>query len=107
MDDRFRNEGTDGLNGLGNDSYYPGKTPSLGDFSVNIDSKGASDAGQNAKRPQKFEVHIADFGDEPSSNTQPARPSQNNTVRRPVPPTAKSGSLQSRAAARASSLNAG
>lgn len=105
MDDRFRNEGTDGVNSIGNDSYYPGKNPSLGDFSVNIDSKATADFNQGIKKPQKFEVHIADFEDEPvvRSPEKPVRPTQ---PRRPVQPNAQSGSLQRRAAARTTAPNA-
>ncbi len=105
MDDRFRNEGTDGLSGLGNDSYYPGKSPSLGDFSVNIDSKRATDISQGTKKPQKFEVHIADFGDELATRTPQRKPTDGAPARRPVAPSAQSGSLQRRTAARTPSQN--
>lgn len=101
MNDRFRNEGTDGFSGVGNDSYYPGKNPSLGDFSVNIDSKSASDLAKDTKKPQKFEVHIADFGDEPTPQAPVRRPSQSKPVSRPVQPSANSGSIQRRASGRA------
>lgn len=105
MDDRFRNEGTDGYSGIGNDSYYPGKSPSLGDFSVNIDSKGASDFIQNDKKPQKFEVHITDFGDEPTPKAPPRRPAEVTPVRRPASTSLQSGSLQRRAAGRTPSAS--
>ncbi len=100
MDDRFRNEGADGFSGLGNDSYYPGKSPSLGDFSVNIDSKSAADSVQGTKKPQKFEVHITDFDDELTPKAVPRKPAEGTPVRRPVTPSVQSGSLQRRVASR-------
>lgn len=57
MDDRFRNEGADEFNN-GTNSDYPVKTPALGDFSVNIDTK--KDVAPSAPKAKKFEVHIPD-----------------------------------------------
>lgn len=97
MDDRFRNEGSDNFNGIGNDSYYPGKNSSLGDFSVNIDSKSGTDSVQGVKKPQRFEVHIADFEDEPEVKTPQRKTSAEASVRRPLQSAyGQSGSLQRR-----------
>ena len=71
MNDRFRNEGT-GNDERNQNSYYSKKS-SLGDFSVNIDSKSSAGYGHTPSRPKKFEVHIPDFDDEPSY-TPPKRP---------------------------------
>lgn len=99
MDDRFRNEGTNdsftgGSSGL--NSFYSGKVPPLGDFSVNIDSnKGLNDANTvSPPRAKKFEVHIPDIDDEPiapeykGSTEMPPRPVKDSApaARRPSRP---------------------
>ena len=102
MDDRFRNEGSDGFGGQNSGSYYPTKTPSLGDFSVNIDSRSASEGVPMASKPKKFELHIPDIDDvpvtKPSSAPRSAAPrsAASSQTRRP------SGTAASSQARRAS-----
>lgn len=70
MDDRFRNEGTgDSFDKSGStdlNSFYSGKVPPLGDFSVNIDSnKGVNEVNSvPPPKAKKFEVHIPDMDDD-------------------------------------------
>lgn len=85
MDDRFRTEGAENNQG----SDYSGRAPSLGDFSVNIDSKAGSSAGfpLTTSKPKKFEVHIPDIDTVPSERT--AEPGQRR-------PSAQPGASQAR-----------
>lgn len=67
MDDRFRNEGAESSGNQHQDSYYPGKAQSLGDFSVNIESKSRTESFPvTASKPKRFEVHIPDIDEVPS-----------------------------------------
>lgn len=100
MDDRFRDEGTNepvssGSSGLS--SYYSGKVPPLGDFSVNIDSnKGIHDTNTVAPvKAKKFEVHIPDMDYEP---TAPEYKGSTEIPIRPVEKTAQAPRRPSRPA---------
>lgn len=108
MADRFYSEGSDRTPLGANEprepqSYYPKKSQELGDFSENIDSKGAPTGATPGQKTQKFQLHIEGFDDFMASPTgeiphtvksEPVKA----PVRQPQQTAAKSPVQQTRAA---------